>query len=290
MSVQGLEPAAVLPLATVTPDRRQRPLLKYMAPCEIWALSTYTACEFRCVYCITGAQGASIPQYPKGQVAAQLRRELGAIDTEATVGVGSLCDAYPSVELRYGVTRAAIEELIALRRRFVIVTKGSAILRDRDLLASYAQASVTISLCSVNEDALRRVDPKAPSAEERLEVIHTLAASGVGVVLSAAPWIPGVSDAQALIARVDGSIPIQFGVLNVLSPEVAATAYGRRFTQDAVNETFMREFQRTEPRRNVRWLRPVPADGSARLDPLRDFLDNRECSLHGGPRSVTGSP
>jgi DNA repair photolyase len=280
-SPHGTEAVAMPRVATLLPVREQAPLLKYMAPCETWALSTYKACEFRCVYCITGAQGTSAPQYPKAQVAVQLRRELGAIDAEASIGVGSLCDAYPSVELRYGVTRAAIEELIAQRRRFVIVTKGSAILRDRDLLASYSQASVTVSLCSVNEKALRRVDPKAPGAAERLEVIHTLAASGVRVILSAAPWIPGVSDAQALIACVDERIPIRFGVLNVLSPEVAATAYGRRFTQQAVNESFMREFQRTEPRRNVSWLRPVPADGSSRRDPLRDFLDNRECSLRG---------
>jgi DNA repair photolyase len=96
-------------VATLLPVREQAPLLKYMAPCETWALSTYKACEFRCVYCITGAQGTSAPQYPKAQVAVQLRRELGAIDAEASIGVGSLCDAYPSVELRYDVTRAAIE-------------------------------------------------------------------------------------------------------------------------------------------------------------------------------------
>jgi hypothetical protein len=41
------------------------------------------------------------------------------------------------------------------------------------------------------------------------------------------------------------------------------------------NEAFMREFQRTEPARNVTWLRPVPADGSEHREPLRHLLDNR---------------
>jgi DNA repair photolyase len=111
-----------------------------------------------------------------------------------------------------------------------IVTQGSTILRDRELLASYPLASVTVSLCSVAEEVLRRVDPKAPSAEERLRVIHVLAAAGVRVRVSAAPWIPGVTDAKALIERVDEHIHIQFGVLNVVSPEVADTPYGRRLT------------------------------------------------------------
>jgi DNA repair photolyase len=87
-----------------------------------------------------------------------------------------------------------------------------------------------VSLCSVAEEVLRRVDPKAPSAEDRLRVIHVLAAAGVRVRVSAAPWIPGVTDAKALIERFDEHIHIQFGVLNVVSPEVAETPYGRRLT------------------------------------------------------------
>jgi DNA repair photolyase len=230
------------------------------------------------VYCITGAQGVSAPLCPREQVGARLRSELAAIESPATIGVGALCDAYPTVESHYGVTLAAIEELIAHRRPFVIITKGSSVLRDRDLLASYPKARVTVSLCTVDEDALRRVDPRAPSAEERLELIHALTASGVRVRVSAAPWIPGVSDARALIERVDKHIPITFGVLNVVSPKVAASPYGERFTQDAVNEAFIREFQRTNPRPNVTWLQPVPADGTELEYPLRDVLDNGECS------------
>lgn len=274
-------------IATLVEEGRE-PLLKYLAPCESWTLNTYAACEFRCVYCITGAQGVSTPQYPREHVAPRLRHELGAIDDQDMIGVGTLCDAYPTVESRYGVTRAAIEELIAQKRRFVIVTKGSTILRDRELLASYPQASVTVSLCTVAEEALRRVDPIAPTAEERLQVIHELASGGIRVSVSAAPWIPGVTDAKALIERVDEHIPIRFGVLNVVSPEVAASPYGRRFTQQSVNEAFMREFQRTEPARNVTWLRPVPADGSERPEPFREFLNTRERS--GTPAASAPQP
>ncbi|MGH9024771.1 MAG: hypothetical protein ACRDWD_01435 [Acidimicrobiia bacterium] len=111
-------------------------------------------------------------------------------------------------------------------------------------------------------------------------MIHELAAAGARVSVSAAPWIPGVSNAQALIDRIDEHIGIRFGVLNVLSPEVAATPYGKRFTQQAVNDAYMQEFQRTEPRPNVSWLRPVPADGSPRgCHPFRDLLESRDCSI-----------
>ena len=97
--------------------------------------------------------GTSAPQYPKAQVAVQLRRELGAIDAEAIIGVGSLCDAYPSVELRYGVTRAAIEELVAQERHFVIITKGAWDPSSAPELLTVVSASarVRVSLCSVGD-------------------------------------------------------------------------------------------------------------------------------------------
>ena len=66
----------------------------------------------------------------------QLRSELDTIDPRAGISVGSLRDAYPTVEWRYGLTRAAIEELVAQGRAFVIITKGlSRCFNDRHLLS-----------------------------------------------------------------------------------------------------------------------------------------------------------
>ena len=114
-------------------------------------------------------------------------------------------------------------------------------------------------------------------------MIHKLDAGGVPVRVSAAPWIPGVSDAQALIERIDERIPIQFDALNVNSPEVAASPYGMRFSQHEVNEAFTLAFRQVEARPNVKWLRPVLADASDRRDPFRDLLDDRERSASPAP-------
>jgi hypothetical protein len=161
-------------------------------------------------------------------------------------------------------------------------------MRDRELLSSHPRARVSVSLCALDERALRLVDPKAPTAAERLVVVHELAAAGVRVGVSAAPWIPEVSDARALIERVDECIPIRFGAVNILSPEVPSTPYGKRYSQQAVNDAYLQEFQRVGSRPNVTGLRPVPADGSARVrHPLRDLLDVR---WHEDGRSVTHEP
>ena len=251
-------PVATVPIAA-------RPLLQYVGGgCDSWALGTYEACEFRCAYCITGAQGSSTPLFDRSEVASRLRAELGGLGPDARVSVGSLCDAYPSVEAHHGVTRAAVEELVAQDRAFVVITKGTTVRRDVDLLLEASDARVTVSLASVDEAAIRRIDPRAPGAQERVDLVHELAALGVRVKISAAPWIPGVTDAEALIDRFAPEIPILFAALDVLGPAVRGTPYARRFRQTEVDEAFRAEFARVGPRRNVRWEAPVPADGPDR--------------------------
>jgi DNA repair photolyase len=236
---------------------RRMALLESMAPCNTYALSTYSRCEFRCVYCITGVQGSSVPRYGPDVVAPRLREELATLAPDQTITVGALCDAYPPIEVHYRVTRRALEELISHERVFRIVTKGTTVLRDADLLAGRAGTAVVVSLCSVHEEPLRRVDPRAPGAAERLSLVHRLADADVRVSISAAPWIPGISDARALLDRVDERIHIEFAPLNVLDPHVVSTPFGRRFSQRAVNEAYVREYESLADRPNTRWHLPI---------------------------------
>jgi len=236
----------------------RHPLVTPNPSCGGWDLTTYDACEFRCVYCITGVQGVSTPRLPREEVRGRLLEELRAVPRDARISVGGLCDAYPTPEREHRVTRAALGVLVDLDLPFSIVTKSTLVMDDLDLFASYRSASVAVSLCSVDEARLRSVDPRAPSAAARLDVVHRLAAAGVKVAVSAAPWIPGVTDADALVEHISPDIPVWFAPLNVLAPEVSGSAYGRRFSQREVNEAYVQASRRIGRRANVRWLRPVP--------------------------------
>lgn len=235
-------------------------LLRPIEACGGWSLDTYRACEFRCVYCITSMQGVSEPRLDAAGVREQLPVELDRIDATASIGVGSFCDAYPTVETDARVTRAAVEVLVAFERSFRIITKGTTVLRDVDLLAGCDFAGVNISLCSVDEEQLARVDPAAPPARERLATIQTLADEGVDVVVSAAPWIPGVTDIDALVDAVPSGIEICVAPLNVTPTHRKGAPYRRRFDQREVNEAYLAAFARTPDRPNVRWLPPVDPD------------------------------
>ena len=236
------------------------PLLLFLDECSTWAVTTYPRCDFRCVYCHTHAQGSSFPLYPARSIVRDLRRELTAVPSNDNITLGSLSDAYPPAEERYGVTRLVVAELIAQGRRFSIVTKGRTVCRDVDLLtAPAARCAVQISLCTVDESVLPRLEPGAPSAAERLEVVHTLAAAGLSVSISAAPWIPGVSDARALLERVPAGVLVQFAPLNVEKPLVPRRFLGRDFVQAEVDALYLREREAVGDHAQAVWLYPVTA-------------------------------
>jgi DNA repair photolyase len=245
--------------STVGPSQ---PLLEPCEPLEGWGLSTYDRCAFRCRYCITGVQGASVPRVEASDLAHQLEAEL-RLHRPRRVAVGLFCDAYPPVEQELGVTRVALEVLVGHDAEVRVITKGLGVRRDIDLLAGRTGWGVNVSLCSTREDLLRPFDGTAPSPAERLDLLHDLAAAGVDVQLALSPWIPGVTDTAALIDAVDPAIPIHITPLRVRAPKVIDTPFGRDWDQVAINAAFEREFLEIGEHDNVFWSPGAPLDGSA---------------------------
>src|SRR5215468_7128212 len=113
--------------------------------CGMWSLTPYDKCDFRCLYCCTKVQGTSKPAIAPDEFLPQLRQHLNDAPWLDLVIVGAFCDAYPPAEDRYGLTRQALEELTRRKRRFVICTKGTSVLRDLDLLREHAFAARSTS-------------------------------------------------------------------------------------------------------------------------------------------------
>lgn len=242
-------------------------LIQYFFMCGVWSLTTYTACDLRCTYCVSYAQGPSEPRVLPDQVPDQLRQELARIPSDGVIAIGALIDAYPHAESTWGVTRRALEVLIEEGRTLAIITKGDGILRDIDLLTGYPRASVNVSLPTLDEAVLRRIEPRVVSARDRLAVIRRLHEAGIAVQLHAQPWIPGLSDAEAIIEAMGGEIPVSFGPLNIQSPAMARLAWTGRLTQREINEAYVAERLRIGTRPKVTWQKPVWL-GPALLDTL----------------------
>ena len=218
-------------------------------------MTPYSACDLRCSYCITFSQGKSAPRLTEN-VADTVLREVRDLPPDALLALGGLVDAYPSVEDDLAITRQVLQGLAASGRPVIIITKGPAITRDIDLILA-GRMRVSMSLSSLNDAALHSIEPYVAPASARMYAIERLAQAGVDVCLQAQPWIPGLTDAAAIIDWADGRFPVSFTPLNVDSPGVAHTRWGKLFTQRDINRAYLEERERLGKRPLVTWHKPL---------------------------------
>jgi DNA repair photolyase len=204
---------APAPLATEVTVERPRTIIARNDSPDIsfdQSINPYRGCEHGCFYCYArpthAYQGLSAGLdfesrlFVKDGAAALLERELANPKYKPKViALGANTDAYQPIERQYRVTRAVLEVLAKARHPVGIVTKSNLVLRDLDLLAPMAAdglVKVFVSVTTVDRGLARRMEPRAPTPERRLEAIEKLAAAGVPVGVMAAPIIPAVNDGE----------------------------------------------------------------------------------------------
>jgi len=98
------------------------------------------------------------------------------------IGHAAVLDPYQRAEGRHRLMRGIIEALIDHRNSFSILTKGTLILRDVDLLqraAEVAPVSVAFSIGILDEEVWRSTEPGTPNPRARIEAIRTLSEAGI---------------------------------------------------------------------------------------------------------------
>jgi DNA repair photolyase len=114
--------------------------------------------------------------------------------------MGTNVDPYQRVEGCYRLMPGILEALRDARNPFSILTKGTLVLRDLELLreaADVTDISVNVSVGCVDQTLWRRVEPGTPSPRARLGVCHTLAEAGIGCGVLMAPILPYLSDSPS---------------------------------------------------------------------------------------------
>jgi DNA repair photolyase len=172
------------------------------------SINPYRGCEHGCAYCFARPTHAWLGLSPgldfetrlfyKPDAPAQLKRELAARAYRcAPVAVGINTDAYQPCERKLGLTRAILEVLVSAQHPFSIVTKSALIERDIDLIAQAAarrQATVCVSITTLDSALARRLEPRATAPARRLETICALTGAGIPVTVLVAPLIPVLTD------------------------------------------------------------------------------------------------
>ncbi|THD73505.1 PA0069 family radical SAM protein [Thalassobius vesicularis] len=171
-------------------------------------LNPYRGCEHGCIYCFARPTHAYLGLSPgldfetrlvarpdaPAVLAAELRKPGYKV---APLAIGTNTDPYQPLEKARGIMRGCLEVLSAFNHPVAIVTKGTLIERDLDILAPMAAKGlvrVGISVTTLDDGLSRAMEPRVPLPRRRLKVIRHLTEAGVPVRIMTSPIIPMLND------------------------------------------------------------------------------------------------
>lgn len=201
------------------------------------SINPYRGCEHGCSYCYARPGHSYLNLSPgldfetrlivKTNLVEVLRKELASPSYRpGKLVLGGVTDVYQPIERRYGLTRKVLGLLNELKHPVGLVTKGSLVERDLDVLAdmsAWQGVAVYITLTTLDAELARRMEPRAASPAKRLQLIQRLSQAGVRVGVSVSPQIPflNVDLEQCLEAARDAGASSAFYTVLRLPQELA---------------------------------------------------------------------
>ncbi len=202
---------ALPPLRTEVSEERPRRAITRNASPDISfdrSINPYRGCEHGCIYCFARPSHAWLGLSPgldfetrlvaRPDMARVLEAELRRPSYRPQViAIGTNTDPYQPIERERRIMRGVLEVLQTFRHPVAVVTKGTLVERDADILGEMGQAGlarVGISITTLDPDLARRTEPRCPGPARRLKMIERLAKAGCPVRVMASPLVPGLTD------------------------------------------------------------------------------------------------
>ena len=181
-----------------------------------WSLNPYLGCVHGCHYCYArryhafreldaGADFSSIV-FVRSGIEAVLRRELRRPSWKREeVALGTATDPYQPIEGRHRLTRGCLHALADHSTPVGVVTKGTLVVRDIDILSQMSETpgcTVTFSLTTLDPDLWSRLEPGTSPPRQRLRALERLVREGVCAGVLLAPVLPALTHRRADLEEV----------------------------------------------------------------------------------------
>ncbi|NNE88512.1 MAG: PA0069 family radical SAM protein [Silicimonas sp.] len=181
------------------------------------SINPYRGCEHGCIYCFARPTHAYLGLSPgldfESKLIARpdapevLERELRAKSyVPDVIAIGTNTDPYQPIEKTHKIMRRILEVLLEYRHPVGVVTKGTLIERDADILGEMGRlglARVGISITTLDRHVARKMEPRVPPPDRRLKTIRVLTDAGCPVRIMASPVVPALTDheLEAILER-----------------------------------------------------------------------------------------
>jgi len=159
-----------------------------------YSFSPYTGCSHACIYCYISSY---IPNpfnaRLKKDLFKRLKKEVKKIDKNLYISMSNSSDPYTPEEKTLMATRKSLKIFKENEIKVLIITKSDIVIRDIDIIGEM-HASVSITLTSLNDDKIARIETRAPPPSRRLAAMEELHANGIPCSVRLDPIMPGVND------------------------------------------------------------------------------------------------
>lgn len=261
-----------------------------------WTINPYRGCSHACVYCfarptheylgLDGGADFDSQIVVKVNIVDVLRRELARPSWSGDpVALGTNTDPYQRAEGKYSLMPGIIEALADHHTPLSVLTKGTLIRRDAELLARAAETvpvSVALSIALVDPELHHTLEPGAPTPQARLATVKALSEAGLDVTVFLMPLIPYLTDSEAAL---DDSLG------RIAAAGARSVAHSALHLRPGVKEWFAAWLRRTHPELVSRY-RDLYGDGSYAPRGYRTELSARFARArerHGLERAQTDS-
>ncbi len=174
------------------------------------SINPYRGCEHGCIYCFARPTHCYLGYsagldfetkiHVKPQAVTLLNSELAKPSYHCKpIAMGTNTDPWQPLEAEHQITRDILSYLLERRHPVSIVTKGTLINRDIDILSELAKHNlvhVYISVTTLNNHLHRQMEPRAMAPHKRLATIKALREAGIPTGVLAAPMIPRLNDME----------------------------------------------------------------------------------------------
>lgn len=210
------------PLRTeVTEERPRKVITRNTSPDVHFdrSINPYRGCEHGCIYCFARPTHAYLGLSPgldfetrliaRPEAPEILERELRATSYKVgPIALGTNTDPYQPIEKEYKIMRRILKVLHAYKHPVCVVTKGTLIERDADILGELGRmglARVGITVTTLDPNVSRAMEPRVPSPLRRLETIRRISQAGCPVRIMVSPVVPALTDheLEAILTKAD---------------------------------------------------------------------------------------
>ena len=180
-----------------------------------WTINPYRGCGHACVYCFARGTHSYLDLdtgldfdskiVVKVNAPELARRDLAKPQWAGEhVAMGTNVDCYQRAEGRYQLMPGIIKALRDARNPFSILTKGTLLLRDLELIAEAAEVTsvgLNVSVGFTDAGLSASVEPGTPAPQRRLDMVSAITARGLRCGVLMGPVLPYLSDSPAMLAE-----------------------------------------------------------------------------------------